>query len=202
MFIDVAGSSPIEVYQFLVGIVTPRPIGWVTTIDAEGQVNLAPFSFYNVFGANPPVAVFSPTLRRDGTRKDTLLNVEATGEFVLNAAVESLTQAVVLSSAELPRGESEVELAGLTLLPSVMVRPPRIAESPAHFECRLRQVVPIGDGPTAANLVIGEIIAIHVDDSILDDLGRVDPHKLKSIGRLGGDWYCRTSDLFTVKRPV
>ena len=201
MHIDVASSSPIEVYGFLVSLVTPRPIGWVSSIDAEGRVNLAPFSFYNAFGANPPVVVFSPTIRRNGTKKDTLLNVEATGEFVLNAAVESLSEAINATSAEIAHGESEADLANLTLLPSLIVKPPRIAESPAHLECRLRQVVPVGDGPMAANLVIGEVVAIHVDDAMLDESGRVDPRKLKTIARLGGDWYCRTSDLFTMKRP-
>src|SRR3954470_18837822 len=121
MTIDVAGASVVEVYRTLVEVVTPRPIAWVTSADREGRVNLAPFSFFNAFGANPPVVVFSPTRRRDGTKKDTLLNVEATGEFVLNAAVEPLAEEVNLSSTELPRGASEVELAGLTLLPSVKV---------------------------------------------------------------------------------
>ena len=201
MFIDVAERSPIDVYGYLVGIVTPRPIGWVSTVDREGRVNLAPFSFFNVFGANPPVVVFSPTLRRDGTRKDTLLNVEATGEFVLNAAVESLAEAVNLTSAELPPGRSEADLAGLSLVPSVKVAPPRVSDSPAHLECKLLQIVAIGDGPMAANLVIGEVVAIHIDDAVIGDDGRVDPRKLKTIARLGGDWYCRTSDLFALKRP-
>src|SRR5262245_65317860 len=118
MFIDVVQSNVLDVYHFLVGIVTPRPIAWVTTVDPEGRVNLAPFSFFNAFGANPPVVVFSPTLRRDGTKKDTLRNVEATGEFVLNAAVERLAQQINLSSKELPYGDSEVDLTGLHLSPS------------------------------------------------------------------------------------
>lgn len=202
MLIDVADSTPAEVYRYLVGIVTPRPIGWVTTVDAEGRVNLAPFSFFNVFGANPPVVVFSPTRRRDGTTKDTLRNVEATGEFVLNAAVEALAEAINATSAELEPGRSEAEFAGLTLSASARVRPPRVAESPAHFECKLRQVVPVGDGPMAANLVIGEVVAIHVEDAMLDEAGYVDPRKLRTIARLGGDWYCRTSDLFALKRPT
>jgi flavin reductase (DIM6/NTAB) family NADH-FMN oxidoreductase RutF len=201
MILDVASSSVPDVYRALVDIVTPRPIAWVTTLDPEGRVNLAPFSFFNAFGANPPVVVFSPTRRRDGSVKDTLLNVEATGEFVLNAAVESLSEAVNLTSSEIPRGQSEVELAGLSLAPSTKVRPPRVAESPVHMECRLRQVVPVGDGPISANLVIGEVVLIHVDDSVLDDRGRVDPRKLRTIARLGADWYCRTSDLFEMTRP-
>lgn len=202
MFIDVSKSTPVDVYAYLVGIVTPRPIGWVSTIDREGRVNVAPFSFFNVFGANPPIVVFSPTLRRDGTRKDTLLNVEATGEFVINAAVDSISDLVNLTSTELPTGESEADLAGLTLIPSAKVGPPRIGNSPAHLECKLHKIVSIGDGPIAPNLVIGEVVAIHVDDAMLGDDGRIDPHRLKTIGRLGGEWYCRTSDLFALKRPT
>ncbi len=201
MQIDVGTVSPVDVYHLLVGIVTPRPIAWVTTLDESGRVNLAPYSFFNVFGSNPPVVVFSPTVRRDGGRKDTLLNVEAGSEFVLNAVAESVAEAMNLSSAELPRGESEADLAGLTLVPSFKVKPPRVAESPAHMECRVLQIVSIGDGPMAANLVIGEVLAIHVEDALFDENGRIDPRKLRTIGRLGGDFYCRTSDLFDLRRP-
>jgi flavin reductase (DIM6/NTAB) family NADH-FMN oxidoreductase RutF len=201
MRIDVASSSVVDVYRTLVEVVTPRPIAWVTSVDAEGRVNLAPFSFFNAFGANPPVVVFSPTLRRDGTKKDTLLNVEATGEFVLNAAVEALAEQVNLSSKELPHGDSEVALTGLTLRPSTRVRPPRLAESPVNLECRVLQILPIGSGPIAANLVIGEVLVFHVDDAVLDDNGRVDPRKLRTIARLGGDDYCRSTDLFQMTRP-
>ena len=144
-------ASVLEVYRALIEVVTPRPIAWVTTVDRQGRVNLAPFSFFNAFGANPPVVVFSPTLRRDGSKKDTLLNVEATGEFVLNAAVAPLAEAVNRTSAELPHGQSEAELAGLALVASERVAPPRVAASPAHLECRLLQVVPVGNGPTPPN---------------------------------------------------
>jgi flavin reductase (DIM6/NTAB) family NADH-FMN oxidoreductase RutF len=201
MTIDVADASMVEVYRTLIEIVTPRPIAWVTSIDPEGRVNLAPFSFFNAFGANPPVVVFSPLRRRDGTKKDTLLNVEATGEFVINTAVEALAEKVNLSSKELPHGESEVELTGLTLSPSTRVRVPRIAEAPVHLECRRVQIVPIGDGPLSANLVIGEILVIHIDESVLTPSGHVDPLKLRTIGRMGGSDYCRTSDLFSMERP-
>lgn len=201
MLIDVASSNVVDVYHLLVGVVTPRPIAWVTSIDPEGRVNLAPFSFFNAFGANPPVVVFSPTLRRDGSRKDTLRNVEATGEFVLNAAIESLAEKVNLSSKELPYGQSEVDLTGLSLLPSRKVKPPRLAETPVNLECKVLQILPIGQGPIAANLVIGEVVVLHVDDRVLDEQGRVDPRQLRTIARLGGDYYCRTSDLFEMKRP-
>jgi len=202
MHIDVSQAPLLDVYQTLVSVVTPRPIAWVTTIDRDGRVNLAPFSFFNAFGANPPVVVFSPTLRRDATKKDTLLNVEATGEFVVNAAVAPLATQVNASSKELPPGECEVDYVGLHIVPSVKVKPPRLAESPVNLECKLIQVVPIGKGPIAGNLVIGEVVMIHVADRVLDEAGKVDPRKLQTIARLGGDWYCHTSDLFTMRRPT
>lgn len=201
MEIDVETTPVPEVYQALIGIVTPRPIAWVTTIDAEGRVNLAPFSFFNVFSANPATVVFSPTLRRDGSKKDTLLNVEATGEFVLNTAVESLAEQINLSSKEIPHDESEVDLTGLTLRPSIRVKPPRLAETPTAIECKVVQIVPLGEGPIAGNLVIGRVVHIHIDDAILNAQGRPDPRKLRTIGRMGGDDYCRTSDLFALHRP-
>jgi flavin reductase (DIM6/NTAB) family NADH-FMN oxidoreductase RutF len=201
MIIDVASADVVSVYRTLVGVVAPRPIAWVTTLDAAGRVNLAPFSFFNAFGANPPVVVFSPTLRRDGTKKDTLLNLESVGEFVLNAAVESVAEKMNATAKELPRGQSEAEFAGLTLVPSTKVRPPRVAESPVHLECKLCQIMSIGDGPIAANLVIGQVLLMHIDDSVLDDHGAVDPRKLRPIARLGGDFYCRVSDLFEMRRP-
>jgi flavin reductase (DIM6/NTAB) family NADH-FMN oxidoreductase RutF len=202
MQLDVSKTAFLDVYQTLVAVVTPRPIAWVTTVDRDGRVNLAPFSFFNAFGGNPPVVVFSPTLRRDGSKKDTLLNVEATGEFVVNAAVAPLAKEVNASSKELPRGESEVDYAGLHTVPSVMVKPPRLAESPVNLECKLIQIVPTGSGPIAGNLVIGEVLMIHVADRVLDGSGKVDPRKLQTIARLGGDWYCHTSELFTMHRPT
>jgi flavin reductase (DIM6/NTAB) family NADH-FMN oxidoreductase RutF len=201
VLVDVATANYLDVYHLLVGVVTPRPIAWVTTIDPEGRVNLAPFSFFNAFGANPPVVVFSPTLRRDGSKKDTLRNLEATGEFVLNAAVESLAEKINLSSKELPYGQSEVELTGLTLIPSTKVKPPRLAETPVTMECKVLQIVSTGEGPIAGNLVIGEVLVMHIADSVLDEKKRIDPRKLRTIARLGGDYYCRTTDLFEMKRP-
>ncbi|HEX3149403.1 MAG TPA: flavin reductase family protein [Gemmataceae bacterium] len=201
MLIDVSKTSVVEVYQALTGVVTPRPIAWVTTIDAAGRVNLAPFSFFNAFGANPPVVVFSPTLRRDATKKDTLLNLEVVGEFVVHASVASLAEKVNQSSKELPHGESEVELVGLHTLPSIKVKPPRLAEAPVAMECTLRQIISIGSGSIAANLVIGEVLIMHIDDAVLDEKGRVDPRKLKTVARLGADFWCHTTDLFEQKRP-
>ncbi len=201
MQIEVAQAAVVDVYHLLVGLVTPRPIAWVTTLSPQGVVNLAPFSFFNAFGANPPVVVFSPTLRRNGTKKDTLLNIEASGEFVIHGAVASLADRVNLTAKELPYGESEVDLAGLHTTPSRLVRPPRITESPFALECRLRHLVPIGDGPISANLVIGEIVMLHVADEVLGENGRPDPRKLQTVARLGGDFWCHTSDLFEMQRP-
>lgn len=202
MRIDVAESNSLVVYHALVGIVAPRPIAWVTTVDERGVVNLAPFSFFNAFGANPPVVVFSPTLRRNGEKKDTLRNVEATGEFTLNAAVEELALEMNATAFELPYGESELDFAGLETIPSVRVRPPRVARSPIHMECKVTRIVPIGDGPISANLVIGEVLMIHIDDRVLDAQGRIDPKKYRPLARLGGDWYSRASDLFEMPRPT
>jgi len=201
VLIDVASTAVVEVYHALTGIVTPRPIAWVTTVDPTGRVNLAPFSFFNTFGANPPVVVFSPTNRRDGSKKDTLLNVEATGEFVVHVAVASMAETVNASSKELPPGESEVEYVGLHTTPSLQVKPPRLVEAPVAMECRVRQIIPVGSGAIAANLVIGEVLVMHVDDAILDASGRVDPRKLKTVARLGQDYWCHTSSLFELKRP-
>ena len=191
-----------DVYRALIDLVTPRPIAWVTSAGRDGHVNLAPYSFFNVFGARPPVVVFSPGFRRDGSKKDTLRNVEELGEFVVNAAVESVAEAVNLTAADLPYGQSEVGHAGLTLTPSERVAVPRVAESPAHLECKLLQVIPLGEGPLGSSLVIGEVVLIHVDDRVLDENGRIDPRKLRTIGRMGGDDYCRTSDLFALHRPT
>jgi flavin reductase (DIM6/NTAB) family NADH-FMN oxidoreductase RutF len=201
MIIDVSREDVVTVYRALVGLVVPRPIAWVTTLDSSGRVNLAPFSFFNAFGANPPIVVFSPTLRRDGSKKDTLLNVEAVGEFVVNAAVEELAEKMNSTSAELPRGQSEADRAGLTLAPSVKVRPPRVAESPVHLECLVRGIISMGEGPIAANLVIGEVVLIHIEERVLDAAGQVDPRKLRAIARLGASDYCRTGDLFQMERP-
>ncbi|GIW87449.1 MAG: flavin reductase [Isosphaeraceae bacterium] len=201
MILDPGQAEVVRVYRALIELVVPRPIAWVTSIDPEGRINLAPFSFFNVFGANPPIVVFSPTLRRDGTAKDTLENVRSTGEFVINLAVEDLVDSVNASSADYPRGVNEADRLGLALAPSERVRPPRVAASPAHLECQVVEIRSYGEGPIAANLVIGRVVLIHVDDAVLDQAGSVDPRKLRAVARLGGDFYCRSTDLFTLRRP-
>lgn len=201
MEIDIASANVVEVYQALVGMVTPRPIAWVTTLNPAGQVNLAPFSFFNVFGANPPIVVFSPTLRRDGTKKDTLLNLERTREFVLNIANERLAEAVNGSSKELPADESELEFVKLTARPSSTIKTPGVAESPGQLECVVDRILPFGHGPISANLVIGRVTWLRIDDRVLGADGRPDPLRLRAIGRLGGDDFCRTTDVFSMTRP-
>ena len=201
MQIDPAAIAVQDFYQYLVGVVTPRPIAWVTTLSPSGVVNLAPFSFFNAFGANPPIVVFSPSLRRDGSKKDTLLNLEKLGQFVVHSAVASLAEKVNQTSTELPPEESEVSRFGLTTTPSLKVEPPRLVEAPVAMECVVKQIIPCGTGPIAANLVIGEVVLLHVDDAVLDGNGGVDPRKLKTVARLGGAYWCHTSDLFELKRP-
>ena len=201
MRIDVSRTPVIDVYHMLVGLVAPRPIAWVTTISESGVVNLAPFSFFNAFGANPPVVVFSPTLKRDGGKKDTLLNIEANGEFVINASTEKHADLINLSSKPLSYDESEVALTGLATTPSTLVRPPRLADVPFALECKLMQIIPVGSGPISANWVIGQIVTLHVNDDILDSHGIPDPRKINAIARLGGEYWCRTQDLFQLERP-
>lgn len=201
MLIDISQSDSQQIYHALVSVVTPRPIAWVTSVDKEGHVNLAPFSFFNAFGGNPPIVVFAPNRRPDGSKKDTLRNIEATREFVINVAVAPLAEKVNLSSQGLPPSDTEVERLGLSLLPSVKIIPPRLRESPIHLECVLKQILQFGEGVDSSNLVIGEVVAIHVDDAMLDERGRVDPHKVQAIGRLGGNFYTHTSYLFEMRRP-
>lgn len=201
MFLDVATANPNQLYQALVGIVSPRPIAWVSTVDTQGRPNLAPFSFYNLFGSNPVVVVFSPTTRPDGSKKDTLLNLMEVPEFVINSAVWPLAHEMNATSAELPRHQNEAELAGLELIASTMVKPGRVKQSPVQMEGKVHQVLPIGEGPRSANLVIGEILCIHIDEAVLDTQGKIDPYKLQTIGRLGGLWFCKTSELFEIERP-
>ena len=201
MLVDIKSTPAMEVYQMLVGLVTPRPIAWVTTRSKSGVVNLAPFSFFNMFGANPPVVVFSPTQKRDGSKKDTLRNIEANGEFVINASTEKHAELINLSSAMLPIEESELALTGQSTIASTSIQTPRLADVPFALECRVLQIVPVGQGPISANLVIGEVLTLHVDDEILGEDSYPDPRKLKAIARLGNEYWCRTQDLFQLKRP-
>lgn len=167
-------------------------------------MNLSPFSFFNMVSSNPPICVFSPSRRvRDNTTKHTLENLLEVPECVINIVDHSMVQQVSLASTEYPKGTNEFIKAGFTELPSVMVKPPRVAESPVHFECKVNKVISLGEKPGSGNLVIAEVILIHVDEKVLDESGRIDQAKLDLVARLGGDWYCRVSpdSLFRVAKP-
>lgn len=190
-------------YKILIGSVVPRPIGWISSVSEDGRPNLAPFSFFNVVCANPPTVVFCPMVRStDAGIKDTLRNVRSTGEFVVNLATEPLAEAVNLSSTELPPDVNEFEFAGVTPLESRIVKTPRVAESPIHFECRVSQIVEIGTQPGSGSLVIGTIVYMHLDDRVLIGEDKINLAELKPIARLFGNAYCRVTDLFELERPT
>lgn len=191
-----------SIYKILTGSVLPRPIGWISSVDIGGHPNLAPFSFFNVVCSKPPTLVFCPLIRgTDGKAKDTLNNVRATGEFVVNIVTEELVAAMNLSSIEEVPELNEFEFAGLTATPSQVVRPPRVAESPIHFECKVRQIVDISDQPGGGSLVIGAIVHIHVDERVLVGEDKINLSALRPVGRLVGNYYTRVTDLFEMERP-
>ncbi len=202
MEIDLSKVGGEAAYPVLVGLIAPRPIAWVTSLLPAGIVNLAPFSFFNLFGVNPPMVAFSPTLKPDGSQKDTHRNVVATKEFVINASTEQHILQINESSRALSPDESETQWLNLPTLPSNSVRVRRLAEVPYSLECKLHQVVALGNGPSAGNLIIGEIVYAHVCDDILDATGQPDPALLKLVARMGGEYWCRTSDFFKQPRPV
>ena len=196
--------SPREAYALLISCVAPRPIAWVSTCAPDGRVNLAPFSFFNAGGANPVSVVFSCTNFRDGRPKDTLRNVHATGEFVVNIAPYWLAEQMNQTSFEYEYGVSEFEQVGLTRAPSLYVQPPRVAESPIAMECKLFQVVAHGAGPVAANYVIGEVLCFHIAETLLTPEGVVDNLVADYIGRMGESWYVRATPeaMFRLNRPT
>lgn len=185
--------------------IAPRPICFASTVDAAGNVNLSPFSFFNLFSSNPPVVVFSPARRgRDNTTKHTYENVLAVPEVVVNICDYSMVQQVSLASCEYPAGVDEFLKAGFTKEASVLVKPPRVKESPVQLECRVTEVKPLGSGPGAGNLVIAEVLLMHVNESVLnDEHTMIDQTRLHHVARLGGDWYCLVDaqNLFTVEKP-
>ena len=201
----VAANSlpPLEFYRYLIGAVGPRPIAFASTISREGHVNLSPYSFFNVVGSNPPMLMLSPNLNRRGEKKHTLLNLEETGEVVVNVVNYSLVEQMSLASAEYDRHINEFQKAGFTEAPSTQVRPPRVAEAPAAFECVVRQIIPTGTEPGAGTLVLVEVLVAHFHDDIFTEKGLIDPRKIDLIGRMGADWYVRANGdaLFEVARP-
>lgn len=201
MQIDFTTITPREAYQWMGSTITPRPIAWVSTISPEGKTNLAPFSFFQGVCANPPTLMFVPVNNRDGAKKDTVRNIEAVPEFVVNLVPHGLGDAMNQTAALLPYGESEFEAYHITGAPSEKVRPPRVAEAPVAMECTLDRIVLVGEGPLAANVVFGRIQTVHISDEVLDSEGRIDAGKLDLIGRLGGNDYVTTRDRFTLQRP-
>ena len=190
-----------SVYKLCIGFVNPRPIALISTISPAGVPNLAPFSFYNMISANPPVVVVGLSLRRDCSRKDTLINIEATSEFAIATVTADLADSMVKCGADLPYEQSEFDFANLTPLPAEKIRPPLVKEAQVSIECTLRQIITTGEEPGGGSIVLGNIVAIHVDDSVLDDAGAIDPLKLTTVGRLGGDWYANVANPYKMKIP-
>jgi flavin reductase (DIM6/NTAB) family NADH-FMN oxidoreductase RutF len=194
-----------ELHQYLLGSVGPRPIALASTIDQNGNANLSPFSFFNVFSANPPIAIFSPARRvRNNTTKHTLENVLENKEVVLNVVSYDIVQQTSLSSTEYESGVNEFVKSGLTPLQSELVKPFRVKESPVQMECVVNDVISLGNEGGAGNLVICEIKMIHINEEILNDMGAIDPNKIDLVGRMGGNWYCRSSQeaIFEVEKPI
>ena len=200
------GKTPVgKVHAYLLGSVIPRPIAFASTVDKGGHVNLSPFSYFNCFGVNPPILIFSPAIRaRDRTTKHTYENILDVPEVVIHIVSFAMVQQMSLASAEYPKGVNEFLKAGFTQVPSLRVKPPRVKEAPVAFECQVKQVIPTGDQGGAGNLVICEVLMMHIDDEILDTEGRIDPFKLDAVARLGGDWYCRVQgdSLFKIPKPL
>ena len=193
-----------KLHQYLLGAIGPRPIAFASTIDEEGKPNLSPFSFFNVFGANPPILIFSPARRgRDNTTKHTFENAKKVDEVVINIVNYDIVQQMSLSSTEYGEGVNEFEKAGLTMLKSDLVKPFRVAESPVQFECKIKDVIETGTEGGAGNLVICHVVKMHVKEEVLDDNGFIDQHKIDQVARMGGNWYTRAKmGMFEVPKPL
>lgn len=203
--LNCADLSPMQLQNYLQYAIAPRPICFASTIDAEGNVNLSPFSFFNMFSTNPPMCIFSPARRvRDNTTKHSLENVLAVKECVINIVNYAMVQQTSLASTEYAKGVNEFEKAGFSMLESQLVKPPRVAEAPVQLECIVKEVIPLGDQHGAGNLVLAEIKLIHIKEDILDSEGKIDQAKIDLVARLGGDWYCRVTpeSLFKVAKPL
>lgn len=202
MEIDPATLPHTSIYKLMTGSIVPRPIGWISTVDDSGRPNLAPFSFFNAVCSNPPTVLFCSSIRgSDGKTKDTLNNVRTTGEFVVNIVSEDLFEAMNASSIEAPADFNEFDYAGVSLAASHKVRPPRVAQSPVHFECTLREIIEIGSEPGGGSVVIGTIVHIHAEDRVLIGTDKINIQELKPIGRLMGNGYCRVTDVIEIARP-
>lgn len=193
-----------KLHAYLLGAVGPRPIAFASTVNEDGSPNLSPFSFFNVFSANPPIMIFSPARRvRDNTTKHTLENVQKTKEVVINIVDYAMVQQMSLSSTEYPEGENEFVKAGLTMVKSELVKPFRVGESPVQFECKVTKVEPLGKEGGAGNLIFSEVVKIHVRKDILDQDGKIDQEKIDQVARMGGNWYSRAKlGMFEVPKPL
>lgn len=201
MLLDFTSLTPLDAYRWLASTVTPRPIAWVSSLSLEGVSNLAPFSFFQVISDEPPTLMINVGSRDDGSLKDTLRNVQATGELVIQLVSFVQAEAMNASAAVLPHGVSEFEQCGIPSQPSLKVKPPRVLGAPVAFECRVAQVQPYPAQAPNCHLIFAEVLLAHVDDAVLNDKGRIDPHKLDVLGRLGGMAYSRTSNIFEMQRP-
>ncbi|MBM3841944.1 MAG: flavin reductase family protein [Verrucomicrobia bacterium] len=201
MELDLAALPPREAHAWMIATILPRPIAWISTISGDGRPNLAPFSYFQAVSARPPLLLFVAANTRDGTPKDTLRNVREVPEFIVHLVPYAQAEAMNATAAPLPYGESEFTHAGVAASPATRVRPPRVAAAPVAFECALERELAFGDGPGAATVVFGRILHAHVRDDVLGPDGRPDPAKLDLIGRMGGEAYARTRELFTVRRP-
>ena len=202
--IDPKTIETAKLQGYLQGSVGPRPIAFASTMDAEGNPNVSPFSFFNVFSANPPILIFSPARRvRDNSIKHTLINAEATGEVVINVVNYDMVQQISLASTEYADGVDEFLKSGLTPIASEVVKPFRVKESPVQFECKVTQIIPLGTEGGAGNLLLCEVVRIHIDESVLDENGVIDQYKIDLVSRLGGNWYSRSNQgLFEVPKPL
>ena len=198
MLLDTETASVPEIYSTMIRAITPRPIAWVSTISPAGVTNLAPFSFFSGVGSAPASLMFSVVNKKDGSQKDTMRNIEANKQFVVNVVPFGIAESMAITAGEFPYEESEFDAANLTTQPSLRVAPPRVAESPIHIECELYQVVNVGEGPSSANVVIGKILLFDIDDAVLDADSKIDPDKVDTIGRMGGRAYCRTGERFII----
>jgi len=198
------GTIPVpELHGYLLGSINPRPIAFVATIDENGNNNLAPFSFFNVFSANPPIVVFSPARRgKDNTTKDTYENIKRSGECTVNIVNYNMTHQMVLASTEYPLEVDEFKKAGFTPLKSEMVKAPRVAESPSQMECKVLDILNYGELPGGGNLIVAEIVKMHVKTDVLNENGKIDAHKIDTVGRCGGLYYTRSNNgLFEIENP-
>lgn len=194
-----------QLHGYLLGAVGPRPIAFASTISADGTPNLAPFSFFNVFSANPPILIFSPARRvRDNTTKHTLANVMAVPEVVINVVNHAIVEQANLASTEYPDGVNEFIKAGFTALPSEKVRPFRVAESPVQMECKVTEIKPLGQHGGAGQLIFAQVLQMHIYTSVLNENGQIDPHKIDLVARMGGDYYARASGsaVFELEKPL